>query len=184
MSTQKQLAFCYLTCERLLPNYAYFSRVCAFGSPTVLRTAIDFLYDAIFSTEPDSIRVRQLIGLIDPNTPDTEDFETIFVSSALDACSATIDSLEFLLNNDFKKISDVSTSAIDTVEMYTSDLIDNDPDNTSARENEMLHPLVEREIAIQQAIISVLDSKPHLTPHDIETLLHIQSENTNGSLNL
>ncbi len=37
--SNKQLAFAYLTCERLYPNYVYFSNESGFGDCSVLREA-------------------------------------------------------------------------------------------------------------------------------------------------
>jgi uncharacterized protein YjaG (DUF416 family) len=43
----KQLVFAYLTCERLYPNYVYFSNNFHFGDKKILRSAIDFIANAL-----------------------------------------------------------------------------------------------------------------------------------------
>lgn len=48
----KQKIFAFLTCERLYPNYIYFSDNYNFGNPTVLREAINYLYANIFEDNP------------------------------------------------------------------------------------------------------------------------------------
>ena len=100
----KQAAFNYLTCERLYPNYVYFSHNFSFGNPDALRVAIDYLYFNIFNKSPDKNKIKILTKEVDKNTPDTENFSTTFVSSALDACTAIGDSLDFLIDRDFSSI--------------------------------------------------------------------------------
>jgi len=100
----KQAAFNYLTCERLYPNYVYFSDNFDFGNPDVLRAAVDYLYRNIFQISPDKNKITILTKEVGKNTPDTESFSTIFVSSALDACTAIGDSLDFLIDRDFSSI--------------------------------------------------------------------------------
>jgi uncharacterized protein YjaG (DUF416 family) len=51
----KQAAFAYLICERLYPNYVYFSNKYGFGKPNILRKAIDYLYNNFFESNLDKI---------------------------------------------------------------------------------------------------------------------------------
>ncbi|HTF31627.1 MAG TPA: DUF416 family protein, partial [Flavitalea sp.] len=118
----KQAAFNYLTCERLYPNYVYFSDNFDFGNPDVLRAAVDYLYRNIFQISPDKNKITILTKEVGKNTPDTESFSTIFVSSTLDACTTIGDSLDFLIDKDFSSIKNISTYATDTVSMYIQEI--------------------------------------------------------------
>lgn len=180
----KQLAFAYLTCERLYPNYVYFSDNYNFGTPIILREAIDFLYQNIFEKNPDKAKINSLVKKIEKNTPDTEDFTTIFVSSALDACTCILDSLDFLIDKDFSRIKSISTYATDTVDMYIREIenIEASDKNFIQKVNE--HLLMYKEISIQQGIIAFLNKSKSIDFEDIQTLLHLQENNIKGSLDL
>lgn len=180
----KQLAFAYLTCERLFPNYVYFSDNYNFGNPKVLREAIDFLHQNIFEKNPDKIKINSLIKKVDKNTPDTGDFSTILVSSALDACTAIQDSLDFLMDKDFSKIMYILTYANDTVDMYIREMENIEASDKNFRQKVDEHPLMKKEIFIQQGIITFLRNTNSIDDTDLQTLLRLQENNKKGSLDL
>ena len=184
LDLNKQAAFAYLTCERLYPNYVYFSTNFNFGNPAILRQAIDFLHLNIFKKNPDKNIVNTLIKEVEKNTPNTEDFSTSFVSSALDTCTCILDSLDFLIDKDFSKIISISTYAKDTVDMYIREI-----ENIKAVDKNFVqkvnnHPLMSREIAIQEGIIAFLGNSKNFDYEDIQTLLHLQQNNKKSNLDL
>lgn len=181
----KQAAFAYLTCERLYPNYVYFSQNYDFGNPIVLREAIDYIYDNLFEQNPDKSKIQFLVQKVEENTPDTEDFSVIFVSSALDACTSILDSLDFLIHRDFSKIKSISTYGTDTIDMYIQEIENLDFNTDKEFQNKISnHPLMKREVAIQTGIISFLNNSKALDYGDIQTLLYLQENEKKGSLNL
>lgn len=181
----KQMAFAYLTCERLFTNYIYFSNNFNFGNPDVLREAIDFLYQNIFDKNPDKNKINLLTKEVEKNTPDTENFSTNFVSSALDACTAVLESLDFLVDNQFSRIKDISSFATDTVYMYIQ-YIDKLDFNTDRGFQQKIdnHPLMQKEVAIQLGIITFLSNSRAFDYGDIQTLLHLQENNKKSNLGL
>src|SRR5689334_6272644 len=108
LSSQKQLVFAYLICERLYPNYVYFSENYDFGNPNSLRQSIQFIHENLFCQVPVSQEVDKFLQLVDKNTPDTETFETSYVSSALDACTAVTETLHFMVKKSFTLVEDIS----------------------------------------------------------------------------
>jgi uncharacterized protein YjaG (DUF416 family) len=184
LSFTKQLAFAYLTCERLYPNYVYFSNNYNFGDPGILRTAIDYLYDNLFESNPDKNKVNSLIKKVEKNTPDTEDFTTIFVSSALDACTCVLDSLTFLLDRDFSKIEYISSYGYDTVDMYVREVENIEASDKNFVQKVSEHLLMKREMSIQQGIIAFLSKTISSDYGDIETLLQFQENNKKSNLDL
>lgn len=181
----KQAAFAYLTCERLYPNYVYFSHNYGFGNTSVLREAIDYIYDNIFEQNADENKIHTIIQKVEKNTPDTDDFNEIFVSSALDTCSCILDSFDFLMDKDFSKIQSIATYGMDTIDMYIQEIenldFNIDKDYQSKIES---HPLMEKEVAIQNGIINFLITSKNLDYGDIQTLLRLQENENRGSLNL
>jgi uncharacterized protein YjaG (DUF416 family) len=166
MSSSKQRTFAYLTCERLYPYYVYFSDNFGFGDASVLREAIDYLFSNLFDVDPDKNKTELLVKEVEKNTPDTEDFTTEFVSSALDACTAVTESLEFLMDKKFLRIKDIAAFGMDTVEMNGNPLF------------------IEREIAVQSGIVTFLGNCKTLDLEDVRTLLHLQENDGKGSLEL
>ena len=181
----KQAAFNYLTCERLYPNYVYFSDNFDFGNPDVLRAAVDYLYRNIFQISPDKNKITILTKEVGKNTPDTESFSTIFVSSALDARTAIGDSLDLLIDKDFSCIKNISTYATDTVSMYIQEMesLDLNKDNDFQNKIEE-HPLMRSEIAMQSGIISFLANSKVFDFGDLQILLHLQENNKKNNLNI
>ena len=134
----KQLTFAYLTCERLYPNYAFFSEKFNFGNKQILREAIDLVFDSLLvSNFEDVNEIQALLNAIDINTPFPHNFETILASSALDSCTSIMGTLEFILDKNQTRLSDISTYATDTVDMYIQDRDDLDFNTDPLFENKI-----------------------------------------------
>lgn len=183
----KQLVFAYLTCERLYPNYVYFFDNFHFGDPEILREAIDFLYISIFETRPDKNKIDSLIKKVNKITPDPGEFDTGLASSALDACTAVSDSLDFLIDKEFSRIKDISTFGTDTVDMYIQGLepdLDFNKDRIGFRQRIDNHPLMKKEIAIQTGIIAFLTKSKGIDVDDLKPLFQLQENNGKGNIGL
>lgn len=100
----KQLTFAYLTCERVFPNYVYFSNNFNFGSPSVLRKAIDFIYEAIFENNIDTEKVNNLLLSVFQNTPATNDFPTFDATIAMYSGGVIYESLNLFKKKIFIKL--------------------------------------------------------------------------------
>jgi len=181
---QKQIVFAYLTCERLFPNYVYFSNNYGFGNSQALREAIDFLYENIFVVNTDKNKIKHLKNEIERNTPDTEDFTTIFVSPALDTCGAIYEALNFLIDKEFTTIKSISTFATDTVDMYVQATENIESPDINSKQKIEEHPLIKKEVLIQKGIITFLSNTALIDYNDIQTLLHLQENNKKSNLNL
>ena len=171
MDISKQSAFAYLICERLYPNYVDFSNKYGFGEPLILRNAINYLYNNLF--ESNLYKINFILKEVDKNTPDTENFQTVMVSPALDACTAIQDCLYFLVDNNFSRIINISTYATDTVSVIIQEN-ENLDFNTDENFQQKIdhHLLMQKEVAIQIGTISYLEKISSLLPIDIDTLSH------------
>lgn len=182
---KKQLVFAYLTCERLYPNYVYFSANFQFGDASVLRAAIDYILSCILNNTIDTPLVKKFILYVEQNTADTEDFDTIFVSSALDACTSVAETLDFLLDRQYSRLKDISTVATDSVNMYIQEIESLDFNTDKEFHTKIAsHPLMQKEVAIQTGIINYLSTSTSIDLEDIRTLLNLQENDGKGSLNL
>ena len=181
----KQLAFAYLTCERLYPNYHFFSEKYKFGNPNILRQAADFIYHDFFEIHPDKDKIEFFRKEIDKNTPYPGEFRTALASSALDACTVLMETLDFMDDKKPSRLEDISTFATDTVSMRIMDIASLDFNKDKDFQKKISeHPLMQKEVKIQSGIITFLKNIDLLQPEDIQTLLSLQDNNTNGNLDL
>jgi len=118
LAQRKQSVFSLLCCERLLDNYKIFSLNFKWGDVSELAKGIDCLIRYIENNSFDKDEIKNIIKNISKITPNTEDFDTILVSFALDACNSVYESLNFLLNPNIEKVIDIASFARDTVDMY------------------------------------------------------------------
>jgi uncharacterized protein len=119
LSPIKNLIFSVIICERLLPNYEYFSQKVSWGDFQILLNAINIIYDEIYQRKIHSKEeILNAINLVESVTPDTEDYDSILASFALDTCTSIVSTLNFILDNNIENIVDSATFARDTVDMF------------------------------------------------------------------
>lgn len=135
--------------ERLLPNYVAFQNQERWGDVSVLRRCLDCGWRALAGEhvpegEADTLRRR-----IQAEAPDTEDFETILVSSALDAACAAELVLDLLKPAETEGAFAILSLCRDTVDMYVQEQLALDPADPQLEEKIRLHPLMQRELRRQ-----------------------------------
>lgn len=156
LSPKGRLAFALSCCERMYPNYIAFERKSGWGDPTTVRMALDLAWAALggASIAPESL--AQARAHLQTVEPETEDFDTILVSSALDAAASAGLVLQFLEDGEAARIVEIASLCRDTVDMFIQDrseLLPNDP----ALENRIFnHPLMQAELRRQHDDLSGL----------------------------
>jgi uncharacterized protein YjaG (DUF416 family) len=177
LSFQKRLIFGVLTCEKLYPNYVYFSRNTSWGDEAVLQNAISIIYQNVFRNDLFSgVEIQNLIDEVEGITPDTENFEGILVSFALDACTSVLSTLNFIIDSETENIVDVATFARDTVDMYTQER-----DNLDMSDK-MIEIKIEQDIFMQKEkqrqynVIKLLSEKNEITDSQLQNLREIQPQ--------
>lgn len=159
LTTEQQLLFAALTCERLFPNYVYFHKRFDWGDPKVLLDSIEIIYQSLFiKTLFGSDEIQEHAEAVDMVTPHTEDYSEVFVSFALDACTSVYSTLNFMLDQNLDHIADVASYARDTVDMFIQvrdnlDMHVNDLETRIAND-----PLMIQEKSRQLSIIEKLKS--------------------------
>lgn len=176
-----QLAFAYLTCERLYPNYVYFSENFHFGDPQALRTPIDYIYSNMFSHYIDLPGISSFVDEIDKNNPETD---TALAAAASFACAATGTSLDFFCNKDIERLKEIAGMATESLFYYIQEKerLDDLDDDFEDKINQ--HPLMQREEAIQTGILRFLINTKKLDYEDISMLIGLQESEKKGSLGL
>lgn len=132
LTREKKVLFGIITSLQLFSNYKSFEEKENWGNSRVLELVIENTYQRLFSLSFfNKEDIHQQIERVESITPDTEDFSSILVSFALDACTSVISTLLFILDNNDEHIADVAIYARDTVDMYIQEkddlsLIDKD----------------------------------------------------------
>ena len=174
LTVPQQIAFSASCSERLFPNYQAFFKEENWGDPDVMRVALDTVWDNLEEGVVPSKGLSELIEECDSVTPDTEDFETPLVSSALDAGTAIVGTLELCKDGDWNHAFEAAGFARDTVYLALSAQGLDDVDMVQ-------HPWMKRELEKQEEDLTVLASSPTLSTALVLQLRH-SWKNQNGGL--
>ncbi|WP_081426161.1 DUF416 family protein [Sorangium cellulosum] len=158
LSREALVAFGLSCCERLYPNYVAFKREAGWGDPDVLRYGLDLAWGVLEGFEPSQESVNSARQQVRRAEPETEDFDTILVSSALDASASVGLLLKFIEDGGVGSIVEIASLCRDTVDMFVQDqdgLVPNDP---KLEERILNHRLMQRELQRQQDDLLVLRS--------------------------
>lgn len=113
--TETLIIFSIDICKRLINDYVDFYNKYKWGNPDILKEAIKYCEETEF-VQVDREKIKSLIHKIEEITPDTEDFENIEVSYALNSTCAVLDLLEFIMKQDKIYVSNISSYIIDTID--------------------------------------------------------------------
>jgi uncharacterized protein YjaG (DUF416 family) len=155
LSLNHRILFALSCCERLLPNYLIFYKHHSWGEPKVLRYALDRVWSVLNGDEIVE-EIENLIQKCDEVTPDTEDFDSIFVSPALDAASSVMLILEFVKNHSVEKVLEIASLSRDTVDMYIQELENMDSNDPNLEEKILGHHFMQRELVRQREDLELL----------------------------
>lgn len=102
-----QIGFAASCGERLLPGYELFARDEVSVDPTVFRTALDTVWNALDGATPAEDDIERLLLQCQKYIPDTEEFFSDYVSIALDASLTISIALESCIRFDSSHISEI-----------------------------------------------------------------------------
>lgn len=120
-----RLAFAASCCERMLPNYVAFHRMERWGDPAPLEQGLDYLWRCTLTHDANPLVVHRLIAACEPVVPDTEDFESVFCSLALDAANSVLLGLEACVGDDVERLAEIAELCVDGIIRYLERV--NDP---------------------------------------------------------
>ncbi|MDX2043932.1 MAG: DUF416 family protein [Acidobacteriota bacterium] len=113
-----RIAFAASCCERLLPNYQAFTLIEQWGNWRVLRESLDNVWEWLKGEVLSNEQLLSLSEQCEAIAPDTEDFSSLFTSSALDAANAVALTLQSCIKGDAAKCGEVASLARETIDMY------------------------------------------------------------------
>jgi uncharacterized protein YjaG (DUF416 family) len=183
LSKMHYVAFAACCAERLLPNYNYFCREERWGDPRMLQEALEWVWTGLEDGDFSNIKLASYLEDFDTLLPDTEDFKSSFVSSALDAGTSVHAALLCMKDGDVQHSIDAATVARDTVYLFLgSDEIGED--TVSERIKIESHQLMIREVMQQKMNLEMLESEKHLNPVFVLRLRYSWQNDGMSNINL
>jgi len=175
LSSRARTAFILSCGERLLPNYRAFCRHHDWGDEEVLRKALDLGWDYLRGETINQTTVGSLRIHCESVTPDTNDFDSIYVSPALDAGVVVLSLIDSILDPDRRgPFLDAATLARDTVDMYVQGINDLDPQDPALEERILRHPLMQSELMRQKRDLKQLELASRTSLTDAAARLEMQ----------
>lgn len=121
LSPLHRIAFAASCCQRLLPNYNAFSHQENWGNPSVLRTALDEVWQILQGKPVDATLIRRLIEDCSDVIPDLDDFTSpnlIYDVEAQEAAIAICNTLEACLDPTSQQIIKVARCITNTLDAF------------------------------------------------------------------
>jgi uncharacterized protein YjaG (DUF416 family) len=156
-SNKQQLAFGVLCCERLIPNYSAFQNEVGWGDISIVRGALDGVGASFDHKALNSQEIINAALLCESVAPNSENFSSLYVTSAQDTCFAICNLLDFLLESDTNKIVQVATYATDSVDLYIQEIERISPDDPQLEQKILLHRLMQRELLQQEEDLKAIE---------------------------
>lgn len=182
LSREKRLAFIASCSERLLPNYQLFADAVDWGDPELLFTALEFIWKHIAGEIKDQSTLTELLKGCYKVIPDTDAFDSVYASLAMDAGSVIVYGLQACLDAERKYAVFAGNIALRSVDTYL--YLVNAPvrgfKNLEARRDfdAWLQdaPLLQAEVAKQQRDIDLLTLQKRLSKAFLATFRQSATE--------
>jgi uncharacterized protein len=169
LSPRGRIVFLLSCAERLAPNYSAFSTHHGWGDAGALQQALELGWRYLFGQKVDAGEVHRCLARCEAATPDTEDFDSEYVSSGLDAIVCCAFVLELLIEDNSQKVVEGASLARDTVDMHIQEAESLHPQDPALEEKIFRHPLMQRELQRQREDLEML-TQIDLAGDDIEEL--------------
>lgn len=153
----KQLVFLLVVCQRLLPSFRVFARESGFQGQNQLTALLMKAWDSLLNGSS-SLDLSSEAVLAESLAPDTEDYDSVLVSSALDAAVATSLLMRAFNDQQTDTIIEAVTLVRDSVDMYVQELEDMDPADPELEEKILAHKLMQEELRRQREDLEFLST--------------------------
>lgn len=151
----KQLVFLVSVCQRLLPSFIVFAKEAGVHGEDVLQNALDKAWNSLLDGEfLLDLSLQQ--ELCESVAPDTEEFDSKYVSSALDAAIAISLLMKAFTINETNIIVEATTLIRDSVDMYVQEIENMDPNDPNLEKRILCHELMQNELKKQKEDILYL----------------------------
>jgi uncharacterized protein YjaG (DUF416 family) len=155
----QQQVFASALLQRMLPNYAYFSKATKFGDSQLIQNQMDIIWQKL-SLMPITFNAEVQLDKLQQNIPNENDFDMFAVYPAIDVCSGLVSLLESFDEKETRCGADLSLLSINSVHAYLMLQSQQQEDEylTPDIENDPLHVW---ELQTQQEVYDILSgAKP------------------------
>ncbi len=156
LGSESRVAYALSCAERLFPNYLVFARHHSWGDPEAIRDALDLAWRVLFDGMRDLPAHHDMRYRVQQAEPDTNMFDSIYVSPALDAAASAGLTLDLLSDDDARHVVDIASLARDTVDMYIQEHEGMAPNDPLLERRILEHPLMQKELQRQAHDLIVL----------------------------
>ncbi|MDF5725293.1 MAG: DUF416 family protein [Rhizonema sp. PD37] len=173
LPTLHRIAFAASCCERLLPNYNAFSRQENWGDPSVLRIALDEVWQILQAKPVDAALIRKLIEDCEGVIPDSDDFGGLSDMEAQEAAIAICNTLEACLDPTPQQIIKVANCVTDSIDAFLDESFNVSESKVELKklvEAIASHPMAVREMAKQSEDLQRLKQAEKLDRDFVEWL--------------
>lgn len=162
MSESQIVTFAASCSERLLPNYKKFVDVEQWGDYSFFRSTLNSIWNFIEQQNISDENLKLLMKKCFEFVPDSEEFESIYASYAIDFGASIYNTLKYCLEKDIKNIISVADASINTVDLFVQEKHNLDPDDPD------LEQKINNDQMMQQEIIKQLNDLDILAKQKID----------------
>lgn len=184
LDSGRRLVFGALCCERLLPNYISFQRDSGWGDFAAVRKALDCVWAHVYGNAQQDAEIVDASSACELAAPSSDDFTSIYVTAAQDACFAVCSLLDYVLENDIDKIVQAATYATDSVDLFVQETNGIVPGDPELEAKILRHPLMQRELERQGSDLEAIRSAQAMSRDFIGERKAMNGYGEIGNLNL
>lgn len=168
LDSGRRLVFGALCCERLLPNYISFQRDSGWGDFAPVRKALDCVWANVYGDAQTNTEIVDASSACELAAPSSDDFMSIYVTAAQDACFAVCSLLDYVLENDIDKIVQAATYATDSVDLFVQEMDGIEPGDPELEGKILMHPLMQKELERQDSDLAAIRSVDEISREFID----------------
>lgn len=180
----KRLVFGALCCERLLPNYLTFQKEAGWGDFAAVRKALDCVWVHVYGNAQQNAEIVDASSACELAAPSSDDFTSLYVTAAQDACFAVCSLLDYVLENDIDKIVQAATYATDSVDLFVQETDGIDPGDPELEAKILRHPLMQKELERQDSDLEAIRSADGISRSFIDQRNALNGYGEIGNLSL
>lgn len=169
LSHSNRIAFSASCCDRMLPNYIEFSKQEQWGDYKAFQHVMNEIWNHVLKNHLSSDDIKQYLKKCEELTPHEDDFNSIYVSFAVDAGSSLYNTLKYCLDGEIKHLLFVADYSRATVDLFIQEKENMHPGDPELEEKILNNPLMVRELIRQQEDIDFLKTNPLLDQHNLAT---------------
>jgi len=153
----KQLVFLLIVCQRLIPSFRAFAMETVFQGENLLKDMLLKAWNTLLRGKSKADFSNEMVQA-ESVAPETEDSDSIYVSSALDASVAISLLMKAFSDGQTDTVVEAVTLIRDSVDMYVQELEDMDPNDPNLETRILNNELMQKELKRQREDLEFLSS--------------------------